>query len=99
MVLGLWQKHFSPCHSPSRPPSRRTDSLLQPARYGSLKWSGLTTRLTSQHQVRKVCCIKIVQVQLVTPRGSYSGGARGVGGLTCKLEPELQLSDGTSINK
>ena len=31
MLLGLWQKHFSPCHSPSRPPSRRTDSLLQPA--------------------------------------------------------------------
>ena len=31
MLLGLWQRHFSPCHSRSQPPSHRTDSLLQPA--------------------------------------------------------------------
>ena len=30
-------------------------------------------------------------------RCSYSGGARGVGGLTCGLELELKLSDRTGV--
>ena len=30
-------------------------------------------------------------------RCSCSGGASGVGGLTCGLELELQLSDGTGV--
>ena len=32
-------------------------------------------------------------------RCSYSGGARGVGGLTCGLELELELSDRIGVKK
>ena len=32
-------------------------------------------------------------------RCSYSGGARGVGGLTCGLELELELSDRIGVQK
>ena len=52
MLLGLWQKHFSPCHSPSRPLSRRTDSLLQPAS-GSARSPHASEK--SFHEMHLVC--------------------------------------------